>query len=378
MKALEGPFFEHFSKIEDPRLNRKKLHNLIDILVIVLCAVICGAENWEDMEEFGHAKYDWFKTFLELPNGIPSHDTLWRVFSLLNPEQFEKNFIAWMNSCVELSAGSIIPIDGKRLRSSNGSVLSKKAAIHMVSAFSSANGLVLGQRKIDDKSNEITAIPKLLETLYLKGCIVTIDAMGCQKNIAEKIIDQGADYVLALKENHKNLYEDVKLYLDSIADNQLKNIPHQIVETCEKGHGRVEVRRYCITESIGWLEDKILWKNLKSIGMVESERFVNNATSIERRYFISSLSENVEIFSNAVRMHWSIENNLHWVLDVAFGDDKAKTCAGDSAENLAIVRRIGYNIVKQDAKKRSIKGKRLDAGWNNDYLMTLLLKVFKF
>ncbi len=378
MDALQGPFFEHFSIIEDPRLSRKKLHKLIDILVITLCAVICGAETWEDIERFGHAKQIWFKTFLELPNGIPSHDTLWRVFSLIDPEQFEKSFIAWMKSCVELSAGSIVPIDGKRLCSSNGSALSNKSAIHMVSAFSSANGLILGQRKIDDKSNEITAIPKLLETLYLKGCIVTIDAMGCQKNIAEKIISQGADYVLALKENHKNLYEDVKLYLDSIADNKLKNIPHQIVETNDKGHGRVEVRRYYITESINWLEGKEVWKNLKSIGMVESERFVNNITSIERRYFLASLSENVDIFSNAVRVHWSIENNLHWVLDVSFGDDRARTCYGDSAENLAIVRRIGYNVVKQDTKKRSIRGKRLDAGWDNDYLMTLLLKVFTF
>jgi predicted transposase YbfD/YdcC len=378
MNFPQGPFFEHFSVIADPRLDRKKLHKLIDILVITLCAVICGAETWEDIERFGEAKYEWFKTFLELPNGVPSHDTLWRVFSLLDPEQFEKSFIEWMKSCVELSAGTIIPIDGKRLRASNGSSLSNKAAIHMVSAFSSANGLVLGQRKIDDKSNEITAIPKLLETLYLKGCIVTIDAMGCQKNIAEKIISQGADYVLALKENHKNLYDDVKLYLDTIADNTLKNVPHQIVETNDKGHGRVEARRYYITEAIDWLEGKKLWKNLKSIGMVESERSVNNITSIERRYFLTSLSENVDIFSNAVRVHWSIENNLHWVLDVAFGDDKSKTCAGDSAENLAIVRRIGYNVVKQDPKKRSIRGKRLDAGWDNDYLMTLLLKVFTF
>ncbi len=311
MEALQGPFFEYFSIIEDPRLNRKKLHKLIDILVITLCAVICGAETWEDIERFGHAKNAWFKTFLELPNGIPSHDTLWRVFSILDPEQFEKSFIAWMKSCVALSAGSIVPIDGERLRSSNGSSLSNKAAIHMVSAFSSANGLVLGQRKIDDKSNEITATPKLLETLFLKGCIVTIDAMGCQKNIAEKIISQGADYVLALKENHKNLYDDVKLYLDTIADNKLKNVPHQIVETNDKGHGRVEARRYYITESIDWLEDKEKWKNLKSVGMVESERFINNVTSFERRYFLTSLSEDVNIFSNAVRVYWSIENNLH-------------------------------------------------------------------
>lgn len=378
MEVLPSSFLDHFSKIEDPRLNRKKLHKLIDILVITLCAVICGAELWEDIEAFAHAKYDWLKKFLELPNGIPSHDTLWRVFSLLDSEQFEKSFIAWMSSCVELSDGSIVPIDGKRLRSSNGSVLSNKSAIHMVSAFAAENCLVLGQRKIDDKSNEITAIPKLLETLFLKGCIVTIDAMGCQKNIAEKIIDQGADYVLSLKENHKNLYDDVKLYLDSIADNELKNIPHQIIETHDKGHGRVEARRYYITESIDWLEGKELWKNLKSIGMVESERYVNNVTSIERRYFIASISEDVEIFSKAVRVHWSIENNLHWVLDVVFGDDKAKTSDGNSAENLAIIRRIAYNVVKQDNKKRSIRGKRLDAGWDNDYLMTLLAKVFKF
>lgn len=378
MVVPSGSFIEYFSVIEDPRLDRKRLHNLQDILVITLCAVICGADTWEHVSNFGRAKFDWFKTFLELPNGIPSHDTLSRVFSLINPLQFEKCFIEWMRSCVELSAGSIVPIDGKRLRSSSGKHAPNKAAIHMVSAFSVANGLVLGQRKIDDKSNEITAIPQLLETLYLKGCIVTIDAMGCQKDIAEKIVEQGADYVLALKGNQGSLFEDVKLYLDSIVSGQLKNIPHQTVETVEKGHGRVEERNYFITDSIDWLPNKELWKNLKSIGVVESRRHIDGVTSFERRYFIASIAADAGIFSKAVREHWAIENNLHWILDVSFGDDAAKTYAGDAAENLAIVRRIAYNLVKQDKKKVSIKGKRLIAGWDNDYLMILLSNLLSF
>ena len=378
MVALSGSFIEYFSVIEDPRLDRKRLHNLQDILVITLCAVICGADTWEHVSNFGRAKFDWFKTFLELPNGIPSHDTLGRVFSLINPLQFEKCFIEWMKSCVELSAGSIVPIDGKRLRSSSGRHSPNKTAIHMVSAFSVANGLVLGQRKIDDKSNEITAIPKLLETLYLKGCIVTIDAMGCQKDIAEKIFSQRADYVLALKGNQGNLLEDVKLYLDSIVSGQLKNIPHQKLETVEKGHGRVEERNYFITDSIDWLPHKELWANLKSIGVVESRRHIDGVTSVERRYFIASIVADADKFSKAVREHWAIENNLHWILDVSFGDDTAKTYAGDAAENLAIVRRIAYNLVKQDKKKASIKGKRLIAGWDNDYLMILLSNLLNF
>ena len=378
MDNLQGSFIEHFSIIKDPRLERKKLHNLLDILVITLCAVICGADSWEDIEDFCVAKFDWFKTFLELPNGIPSHDTLGRVFALLDPDQFEKCFIDWMSSCVELSAGTIVPIDGKRLRSSSGRHSPNKKAIHLVSAFSAENGLVLGQRKIDDKSNEITAIPKLLETLYLKGCIVTIDAMGCQKEIAEKIISQDADYVLSLKGNQGTLHDDVKLYLDSIMDKQLKNVPHQTFETVEKGHGRVEERNYLITESIDWLPNKELWKNLKSIGVVESKRHVGKETSIERRYFIASISADTKIFSKAVREHLSIENNLHWALDVSFADDKAKTYAGNSAENLGIVRRIAYNLVKQDDKKANIKRKRLVAGWDNDYLMHLLTKMIIF
>ena len=381
MENFTGPFVKHFSTITDPRIERQKLHKLTDILVITLCAVICGADSWENIETFGNAKLEWFKKFLELPNGIPSHDTLGRVFSLLDPMQFEKSFIEWMKSCVKLSPGSIIPIDGKCLKSSYDPRSPNKTAIYMVSAFAAANGLILGQRKIDDKSNEITAIPKLLETLYLRGCIVTIDAIGCQKDIAAKIIEQEADYVLALKGNQGNqgnLHKDIKLYLDSIADQKLKKIPHLTLETVEKGHGRVEERRYWITESTDWLPNKELWANLRSIGMVEAKRHIGNEISVERRYYISSLPADINKFSHAVRGHWSIENNLHWVLDVSFADDEIKTYTGHSAENLAIIRRIAYNLMKQDNKKISMKGKRLNAGWNNDYLKKLLSQLFKF
>lgn len=368
---------EHFSVIKDPRIDRKKLHNLSEILVIAICAILSGVDSWEHIAEFGEAKIDWFKSFLTLEYGIPSHDTFGRVFSLLSPEELESCFVSWVQNAVQLLTGEIIPIDGKRLRGSYDTS-SNKAAIHMVSAYASECGLVLGQVKTEDKSNEITAIPELLKTLYIKGCIVTIDAMGCQRNIADKIIEAEADYVLALKGNQGSLHDDVTLYLNDAHKKEFKNIPHDYYETVEKNHGRIEQRKYWITENIHWIESKEKWRGLNSIGLVESTRIIGEDVSTEFRYYICSIEQNAEKFANAVRAHWGIENKVHWILDVTFNEDQHRTREGHSAHNMSILRRFALNILKQDDSKGSIKAKRLRAGWKQDFLVSLLAKLCNF
>jgi predicted transposase YbfD/YdcC len=285
---------DYFVELPDPRIDRRKLHSLTDILCITICAVICGAQHWTEVEEFGLAKESWFRNFLSLENGIPSHDTFGDFFAALNSELFEKCFIKWVQAIAEHSSGDIISIDGKALRKSFDSA-SAKAAIHMVSAFSSANGLVLGQLKINDKSNEITAVPELLKVLILEGTIVTTDALNCQKDIAATIVEQKADYVLALKENHPKLYSDVTLYFNT------PSLPRQSTEIeVEKGHGRIETRRYSLNTNIDWLEQKLEWKNLNALGMVESTREINGEISTERRYYVTSLID-LNDFARAVR-----------------------------------------------------------------------------
>jgi len=359
---------DYFVELPDPRVDRRKLHSLTDILCITICAVICGAQYWTQVEEFGLAKEDWFKTFLTLENGIPSHDTFGDFFAALNPEIFERCFIKWVQSISERNSGDIISVDGKALRKSFDKA-SAKAAIHMVSAFSSANGLVLGQLKVDDKSNEITAVPELLKLLILEGTIVTTDALNCQKEIAATIVEQGADYVLALKENHPNLYADVELYFNTLS------LGRQSTEVeVEKGHGRIETRRYSLNTEIKWLAQKSDWKNLNGIGMVESTREISGMVSTERRYYVTSLVD-LNDFSRAVRRHWSVENQLHWVLDVAFREDLSRVRIENAAENFSIIRRIALNLLKQEkTSKAGIESKRLKAGWNQGYL----LKVLKF
>lgn len=308
----------------DPRKEtHNKRHQLADILVLTLLASICGAQTWTDVEEFGKSKEEWLKTFLKLPNGIPSHDTIGDLYARLSPSQLQQGFLSWVQSLVEVSGGDIIPIDGKTLRRSYDRA-DGRGAIHMVSAWSSANGVVLGQLKTEEKSNEITAIPELLGMLDIKGCIVTIDAMGCQKEIAKQIVTQEGDYVLALKGNQGGLFEDVQLYMDSLINQQLKNKPMQTTQTLDKGHGRIEERRYWITDSIDWLPKKQDWEGLKSIGVVESIRSIGEKVTTERRYYINSLPMNAVRFSDAVRTHWSIENQLHWSLDVSFNEDQCR------------------------------------------------------
>lgn len=359
-----------FSNLDDFRLDRNKRHRLVDIMVIAVTAFICGADAWTEVEDFGEAKQSWFSTFLELPNGIPSHDTFCRVFRLLNPAHFEDCFLRWIESIHHHTEGQVIAIDGKTLRRSYDS-LKGKPAVHMVSAWASANGLVLGQVKTEDKSNEITAIPLLLEKLAIAGCIVTIDAMGCQKTIAAQIHDQDGDYVLALKGNHERLHDDVKTYLNHEISQSAKGLSHQ--EYVHGDHGRIETRRCWATDSIDWLEDKSLWKGLRSICAIECERIVGDKVSCERRFFISSLPADAAILANSVRQHWAIENNLHWVLDVVFREDDCRVRQGYAAQNMAVLRHMALNLLKQEKTlKRGIKTKRLKAGWDEKYLLAIM------
>ena len=364
----------HFGDLTDPRIDRTKLHKLIDILVIAICAVIAGADNWEDVEEFGKARIEWFQTFLEVPNGIPSHDTFTRVFARLDPEQFQACFLRWMSAVSEVIGGQVIAIDGKVLRRSHDKGIGQ-AAIDMVSAWASANRLVLGQVKVDEKSNEITAIPQLLEALEVAGCIVTIDAMGCQTDIVEKIIERGAEYVLALKENQGNLYEDVERLFADLEDSQYKAYAFDYEKTVNKDHGRIEIRE-CWTisdrEVLRHLRGFANWKNLTTVSRIRSQRWIGAEKSCEDRYHIASIAGATRILW-AVRSHWGIENELHWTLDLAFDEDRCRVRKDHGPENFALLRHMALNLLKQEKTcKRGIKGKRLLAGWKQDYLLKVL------
>ena len=372
---------EHFQCIDDPRVERRSDHDLIDVLVIAICTLLCGGETFNDMEDFGQAKYEWFKTFLRLRNGIPSHDTFNRVFAALDPHQFLDGFLRWTQSLRQAVSQEIVALDGKALRRALNKDQSPK---YVVSAWAESNSLVLGQLKVADKSNEITALPQLLRVLELSGCIVTIDAMGCQKKIAKEITEADADYVLALKGNQETVHQEVKEFLDHTLAEKQKPRPVGAklavaarslasLETVEKDHGRLETRRYHQSTELGWFADLSQWKGLKSVGMVESIREVDGKFTVERRYYLSSLPLNVELFARAVRSHWAVENKLHWVMDVCFREDHSRARAGYAAENLATLRRLALNLLKREkTKKRGIRGKQLNAGWDHAYLLRLL------
>lgn len=376
MSSLDRPsgsLLEHFAELEDPRTSYLVDHPLLDIVALTICAVICGAETWEEIEAYGHSKLAWLQTFLELPNGIPSHDTISRVFALLEPSQLQACFASWVKCIAELSAGEVVSLDGKSVRRSYDKGAGK-GAIHMVSAWAGQNQLVLGQVKVADKSNEITAIPKLLSILDVSGCIVTIDAMGTQTDIAKQIVDQGADYVLSLKGNQGNLHQDVEQLFDWASKTNFKDIDHEAHQTIDKGHGRLEIRRYWLLDKVEHLEDARRWEGLKRVGMIESERRIEGQpTSVERRYYLTSLDGGIERFAAATRSHWGIENKLHWSLDVVFHEDDSRIRKGHAPENMTVMRKIALNLLAKESSKGSKKAKRLKAGWDNDFLIQVLL-----
>lgn len=362
----------HFSTLKDPRREHLREHSLIDILLISVCAMLCGAEGFVDFEQFGNARLEFLRGFLALPNGIPSHDTFARVFAMLEPERFAECFQRWTEGLRRAVGAEVVAIDGKSLRRSVDRGKGK-GPIHMVSAWAQENRLVLGQIKVDEKSNEVTAIPELLRTLALAGCIVTIDAMGTQTKIASEIIEAKADYVLALKGNQGTLHAEVKTFLEDAEAEGFPDIAHGFLKTEEKGHGRVEARRYWICGEVEWLSHHGRWAGLRSIGMVESTRTVGGKTSVERRFYITSLEPDVAQFARAVRGHWAIENTLHWSLDVSMNEDQNRVRTGHAAENLARLRHVTLNLLQRETKlKRGIKGKQRNAAWDLSYLLALL------
>ena len=368
-----APLLEHFKTLDDPRAEHLLEHALLDIIGLTICAVICGADTWVDIENYGRAKQEWLSRFLRLPNGIPSHDTIARLFAALDSKALQECFLSWVRAVAQLSAGEVIAIDGKTLRHSYDTG-GNKGAIHMVSAWASQNRLVLGQVKVDEKSNEITAIPQLLAVLDLHGCIVTLDAMGTQKDIAQQIIDAGGEYVLSLKGNQGNLHQDVEQLFEWTRKIEFKDIPHEFYQTIESGHGRVEIRRHWLLDGVEHLVDASLWAGLQRVGLVESERrLAGQAPTIEQRYYLVSLAGNVQRFAHSVRSHWGIENQVHWVLDVAFDEDASRIRKDHAPENLALIRHVALNLLRQDTSATGgIKAKRLKAGWDNSYLSHLL------
>ncbi len=370
-------FNEHFSTIPDERQQSKVEHKLHDILLTLVVGVVCGADGWEAIEEVAHNKFELLKKYGSFDNGIPVHDTIARVISAIAPDKLQQSFISWMKAANFATNGEIVAIDGKTVRRSFDKK-SKKNAIHMVSAFAADNGVVLGQIKTAEKSNEITAIPELLDLLELKGSVVTIDAMGCQKSIAKKITEKEADYVIAVKGNQGHLHQSIKDFFDICHETNFAKVSHQFHEEVNSGHGRVESRKYWISDtlcSIKDLTDK--WSGLISVGMAESERHIDGKVSREVRYFICSIKADAQAFSKAVRKHWRVENQLHWVLDVSFNEDLSRVRRANAAENMAVMRHLALNLLRQEKScKKGLKAKRFKAALDTGYADKVIQLIF--
>ena len=378
MPARPTSISAHFGALPDPRVERTRGHLLIDILTIGLCAVLCGGEGWTDMATFGQAREPWLRTFLALPNGIPSHDTFGRVFAALDPDAFGAAFAAWARAVAPPTDGAVVAIDGKTLRRSHDRAKSK-AALHLVSAWADASGLVLGQVAVDEKANEIVAIPHLLRLLDVRGCTVTIDALGCQAAIARQIVEQGGDYALALKNNHPTLHDDVRaIFAEARATGFAGLAPqhHSTAKATDKDHGRLEIRRAWVIsdpELLAYLDEAGRWAGLRGIGLIEAERRVGDRRSVEARHFLLSQPLDAATFARIARRHWGIENKLHWVLDVTCNEDACRVRAGHAAQNLAALRHLALNLLRRDATRRgSVATKRFRAALDHDYLLALL------
>lgn len=365
---------EHFSPMQDHRSSQGKCHPLLSIIVIALCAVICGADGWSQIEEFGKSKQSWFESFLDLPYGVPTEDTFRRVFAILDPKEFQARFTKWIQATIYIKSGTVIAIDGKTLRGCKGEGVTPK---HIVNAWSSASRVTLGQCTVKEKSNEIAAIPELLKQLCISGCIVTIDAMGCQTKIASLIRKKGGDYLLALKGNQGTLEKDVSLYFEGeLFGKKLKSEQTELkmAETIEKSHGRIEIRKCWISNEIDWLEQKNDWKDIKSIIRVESERIIKGKSSKEIRYYISSLIADPNGFLESIRAHWGVES-MHWILDVAFLEDACRIRSKNGPENFNVLRHVALHLIsKETSCKRGVKTKRFKAACDVEYLEKILIQ----
>jgi predicted transposase YbfD/YdcC len=363
---MKTSLHHYFGQLPDPRIQRNKKHLLIDIIVLSIIAVICGAESWDSIEMFGKSKKDFLSNILKLPNGIPSHDTINRVFSLIRADKFEQQFTQWSQSLKDPGISKeVISIDGKSLRGSRDSYHGK-LAIHTVNAWANSNGLVLGQVKTEEKSTEVTAIPELLKILDIEGCIVTIDAQGTQKKIAETIIEKQADYILALKGNQGYLKEDAESTF-------FRQQPDSVDETLEKGHGRIETRKCEVINKIDFLDQKEQWAGLKSLARITAQREIRDKTTTEVRLYISSVEANAKEFNSYIRQHWAVENSLHWTLDVTFREDAQRKRNGKAGNNFALIQKIALNLLKkEESKQMSLKNKRLVAAWDDKFLLKIL------